>query len=546
MNGVDLGASTEHDGRTFFFFGDVALPDNPDLLCFTRATSVQVHGGHLALGWEFFLPNDHQGAGETTGQGGWRFCPKCHGLFWERHAANAACPAGGAHDPVGWEFFLPNDHQGAGETTGQGGWRFCPKCHGLFWSRTRQTRPVPRVVHTTPSGGSSSSRMIIREPPRPPVRAAGGSARNAMDSSGNTAAWKGVCAGTRQRLRARGGARRQRPIRRLRGRTAHRASGPERDADRSILVERACVRVRLGRPAWVGCNCSRLVPRQQSGSAHSGTYRIERRLSTLVDVVAGFWQVAPVVVDAQRHPELAGNGPGVVLIGHGHNASAGTDCIHLAWMPLAGHSPSTSPIRYFTGTAWSADPREATALIRLGRRYTSVSLAWMEDAGLWVLLYGTAHEATAPGGPIVARFSRSLIEWGEQVVIFDPGREGAWGAYMHRPGADTIHPDVLRPRPGTPRTCRVGLRGVPDRPLHRMGSHPRGGRTEIPDVDLVPVSGSVHADRGAHRRLMYVAVHGGHNVEARAGRSTTLAAPRLVIARPGSPICEGSLLRGLP
>ena len=143
--GVDLGANTEHsDGRLYFFFGDVAThqrPDDPplnsDLVAWTDDTQVLRHGGHLAIGWNFFLPNDHQGATAATGQPDWRFCGKCHGLFYAPHGdpAGTVCPTDGSpHLPLGWNFILPNDHQGATATTGQPDWRYCAHCHGLFWN----------------------------------------------------------------------------------------------------------------------------------------------------------------------------------------------------------------------------------------------------------------------------------------------------------------------------------------------------------------------------------------------------------------------------
>ncbi|MCC5668907.1 hypothetical protein LC653_34895 [Nostoc sp. CHAB 5784] len=149
--GADLGANTEHsDGRLYIFFGDTTkTPNSPneqntDLVAWTDANKVLRHGGHLALGWKFFLPNDHQGATEATGQKDWRFCAKCHGLFWAQNDQPAGvCPRDGLpHDPIGWKFFLPNDHQGATEATGQKDWRFCAKCHGLFWAQNDQPAGV--------------------------------------------------------------------------------------------------------------------------------------------------------------------------------------------------------------------------------------------------------------------------------------------------------------------------------------------------------------------------------------------------------------------
>jgi hypothetical protein len=146
MWGVDLGANCEHsDGRLYFFFGDVAevqdfgdvaevqdlgVPRNADLVAWTDAPKVLSHGGHQAQGWDFVIPNDHQGASETTAQKDWRLCAKCHSLFWapNEDPAGSVCPADrGLHAPLGWNFFLPSREQGATEATGQKDWRFCAK-----------------------------------------------------------------------------------------------------------------------------------------------------------------------------------------------------------------------------------------------------------------------------------------------------------------------------------------------------------------------------------------------------------------------------------
>lgn len=167
VHGVDMGANTEHsDGRLYIFFGDVAVeqdpnkvyshgapafsgnPINSDLVGWTDARELIRFGGHRALGWKFFLPNDRQGAGESTGQGKWRFCNRCHGLFWAPQGQPAGvCRRGGAHNPIGWEFFLPNDHQGGTAQTGQKDWRFCGTCHGLCWA------PGGQTAGACPAGG---------------------------------------------------------------------------------------------------------------------------------------------------------------------------------------------------------------------------------------------------------------------------------------------------------------------------------------------------------------------------------------------------------
>ena len=160
VNGVDLGANTEHNERLYIFFGDVAIDGNPDPVCWTTDTVVQRHGGHLALGWDFRLPNDHQGATQTTGQWEWRLCEKCHGIFFSPGQQSVGvCPAGGSHAPLGWNFVLPNDHQGAVDATGQRGWRPCDRCAGLFYApngdASRTVCPAGGPHSVLPEAGSS-------------------------------------------------------------------------------------------------------------------------------------------------------------------------------------------------------------------------------------------------------------------------------------------------------------------------------------------------------------------------------------------------------
>jgi hypothetical protein len=146
------------DGRLYFFFGDVAevqgsgILRNADLVAWTDDRKVLRHGGHQALGWTFYLPSrEAQGATDATGQRDWRFCSQCNGLFWapEGNPALTVCPAGGQHDPLGWTFYLPSrEGQGATDATGQPDWRSCANCHGLFWAP--DGNPVDTVC---PAGG---------------------------------------------------------------------------------------------------------------------------------------------------------------------------------------------------------------------------------------------------------------------------------------------------------------------------------------------------------------------------------------------------------
>jgi hypothetical protein len=101
MLGVDLGANTEHsDGRLYFFFGDTAekphvgVPRNADLVAWTEDREILRHGGHQWQGFTFFLPSgEQQHASEPkTGQGDWRFCVNCHGLFFDGFPGKGVCP----------------------------------------------------------------------------------------------------------------------------------------------------------------------------------------------------------------------------------------------------------------------------------------------------------------------------------------------------------------------------------------------------------------------------------------------------------------------
>lgn len=86
-------------------------------------------GGHAAAGWMFYLPHEH--AGPLGGQEQWRFCDKCFSMFWNGDPNNLGrCPAGGSHNAQGYNFFLPHDHNGPGQDQ----WRFCDKCRVMFWN----------------------------------------------------------------------------------------------------------------------------------------------------------------------------------------------------------------------------------------------------------------------------------------------------------------------------------------------------------------------------------------------------------------------------
>jgi hypothetical protein len=177
---------------------------------------------------------------------------------------------------------------------------------------------------------------------------------------------------------------------------------------------------------------------------------------------ARFWQVAPVVVKNADHPGLPeSQGDGLVLLGGGLGDG---DAIHLAWMRLEpGRGPVVSSVRYYTGNPqqpWTpaehdaaralAHEREAKAVVTLAPHYTSVSAAWLPQAKQWIVVYSRAINDTEakkvnPAGPVVARFGANPWMWSDEVQIFNPCRDLAYGHFMHWSGIDDINTRVPPP-----------------------------------------------------------------------------------------------------
>lgn len=86
-------------------------------------------GGHLAQGYNFMLTH---GVAETPkAQSAWRYCEKCHAMFFDGYPQKGACAAGGGHRAQGFVFVLPHDVPPRGVV--QKDWRYCEKCHAMFF-----------------------------------------------------------------------------------------------------------------------------------------------------------------------------------------------------------------------------------------------------------------------------------------------------------------------------------------------------------------------------------------------------------------------------
>jgi hypothetical protein len=91
--------------------------------------AVDGHGGHVAQGFNFILPYNAQETKQA--QAAWRYCNKCHAMFYDGYPNKGRCASGGGHRAQGFNFALPHDVPRRGMH--QGNWRYCDKCHAMFY-----------------------------------------------------------------------------------------------------------------------------------------------------------------------------------------------------------------------------------------------------------------------------------------------------------------------------------------------------------------------------------------------------------------------------
>ncbi|MFI0743461.1 CAP domain-containing protein [Streptomyces sp. NPDC021100] len=106
-------------------------------------------GVHKAWGFNYDMWGGDQAPVETpVVQVNWRHCGACHAFFYDGFSDKGQCPAGGGHQAAGWYF--GNYH---GPLTSppspreQGDWRYCGKCHALFFDG------LPTNKGRCPAGG---------------------------------------------------------------------------------------------------------------------------------------------------------------------------------------------------------------------------------------------------------------------------------------------------------------------------------------------------------------------------------------------------------
>ncbi len=331
---------------------------------------------------------------DPKNQAHWRFCRKCSGLFFAAGSDLGTCAKDhGPHQPMGFDFVLTHD---VGEDAGsQANWRCCGKCAGLFYAGSVAQGHCPKD-----GGGHAAAGYVF---------SLFHDVADAFDLQTN---WRfcGKCFG----LFFNG------------------------SADKGSCSSDGGGHLALGLDFGLGHN---------PGEDASGSWRFCMRCHGMVRDRLKDWAqwIAPCVVDNAAHPVLpADSGTGLVMIGFD------TVDFRLAWMPLIhGSRPPFDSTKYYHAgkEKWLDEPDGSpdSGIFRLSRpgQYTHVSAAWLAGPRCWIALYATAWDATKQfDGPIVARVSKDLLDWSDEIRVFDPNRERAYGAYMHQPGLDKINPTV--------------------------------------------------------------------------------------------------------
>jgi hypothetical protein len=480
--GLDLGANCVHsDGRIYIFLSDV-IPDtskegvpqqDSDLVAWLGAP---VLGGHEPQGFNFTLPfelstsqgqrewcycrncaalffngyaekgvcpaaEDGHVAGDwrfaipfeptnVAGQREWRYCVKCQVMFFELFADRGVCAAGGRHVADGYRFVLPH---GQAESPYQADWHFCKLCRVLFYAG------VPHEYGACVAGGTAFGLQAVMQAvtnDRPHAVFDPFTVKGAIDKPLNAETPTGTFSYEGQIYVFIWIGNRDKP------------GAPRQGA---YLVSK-------NDPGIAGPYDERFL------FSDFKAYEEAKALNPTnpVNAPKGFWQVAPVVVKNAEVPGLpSAEGDGLLMFGQGWHWGY-EDAVHLAWMPLLSRreaqqlhrqpGPQLDQIQYRRANRrgrrpWSTNRAEARALFTMPSHYTSVSAVWLDGPKRWIVLYSRACgdldlRHYEPTGSVMARLGTTPWSWSDEIEIFNPCREGAYGCYMHWPELGTIYPEI--------------------------------------------------------------------------------------------------------
>lgn len=87
-------------------------------------------------------------------QRNWRWCNKCHGLFFAGNRTTGACPAVGGHDYGGSGNYAMVAYRDLLPPSVQSNWSWCGNCQGLFFTGNDRPWPCPHGGDHVISSGS--------------------------------------------------------------------------------------------------------------------------------------------------------------------------------------------------------------------------------------------------------------------------------------------------------------------------------------------------------------------------------------------------------
>ena len=89
----------------------------------------------------------------VQGQMGWKWCSKCQGLYFANNPGSK-CPAGGSHINTGSGSYVLAFQSSS--NAGQANWRWCNKCQGLFFAGNPGSKCPGGGEHNTTGSGNYS------------------------------------------------------------------------------------------------------------------------------------------------------------------------------------------------------------------------------------------------------------------------------------------------------------------------------------------------------------------------------------------------------
>jgi RNA polymerase subunit RPABC4/transcription elongation factor Spt4 len=342
------------------------------------------------------------------GQPDWRRCHQCGLLFWDDGAGSGGvCTRGGQHLVAVNNFDLPLNYVvpfNAADPPPPGNyWRICANCNALFYETG-----ASRVCPAPQFGGMHQPTGWHFMPAQPP-------------QANTDLPWQ------------------------PQWRQCTKCSGLFYTGDDN---NGSCPEDGQAHAASTGTEFTlQHNPGADANYVHSrGQLRACTRCSGLVRADQGIWHpvTSPVVVNNGDHRLLPSpTGQGVVMI------SCDWVNFRLSWMPLTPGGPQFDSIRYYhkAKNKWTetvdsnpgyelfwpgtVPPQDSDVRSKIWEPHVCAS--WLTGPRCWIAMYTHAGQVPNAELPVVARFSSDLYDWSDEVAIFDPVRDHAYGTWMHDP-----------------------------------------------------------------------------------------------------------------